>query len=391
MPAPVIAATAAKKLATRALDKHLDQKPRGPKRSPLLRALALGVAALLGVGLVPLFLFGAIGSPPPQTARRGAGGLAGTGLNPVFVDAYNKAAARASELVPGCKVRASALAAIGKIESNHGRTDGGDGQVSPSGDVTPPIYGPPTPYGRAVGPMQFLESTWESSGQDGNGDGVKDPHNIFDAALASAGYLCRAVPGSELTSDDDLRKAFWSYNHSDAYVEDVLRWTKTYDGFLTGAGGALVATGGGEAGDLLANPRLELEPEARADLENGNVDARLVAAVRAIVAEHSIYVYVFKTGHNKYVANSDRISNHYGCDGCPGRAMDIGKVDGEWVSAQSSAVFNFVRQLTDNQAALGIDEVGQPYGELVTSGPGRFRVFADRSHQDHVHVGIDGP
>ncbi|MGH9154188.1 MAG: lytic transglycosylase domain-containing protein [Acidimicrobiales bacterium] len=391
MPAPVVAAAAAKKLATRAVDKRLEQKPGGPKKSPLLRVLALGVAALLGVGLVPLFLFGAIGGPPPQTSRRGAGGLAGTGLNPVFVDAYNKAAARAAELVAGCKVRASAIAAIGKIESSHGRTDGGDGQVSPNGDVTPPIYGPSTPYGRAVGPMQFLESTWESSGQDGNGDGVKDPHNIFDAALATAGYLCRAVPGSELTSDDDLRKAFWSYNHSDAYVEDVLGWTKTYDGFLTAGGGTLVATGGGEAGDLLANPRLELEPEARADLENGNVDARLVAAVRAIVAEHSIYVYVFKTGHNKYVANSDRISNHYACDGCPGRAMDIGKIDGEWVNAQSSATFNFVRQLTDNQASLGIDEVGQPYGELVTSGPGRFRVFADGSHQDHAHVGIDGP
>ena len=39
MPAPVIAATAAKKLATRALDKHLDQKPRGPKKSPLLLSL----------------------------------------------------------------------------------------------------------------------------------------------------------------------------------------------------------------------------------------------------------------------------------------------------------------------------------------------------------------
>ena len=40
--------------------------------------------------------------------------------------------------------------------------------------------------------MQFIPSTWALYGADGNGDGVADPFNIFDAAAAAAHYLCRA-------------------------------------------------------------------------------------------------------------------------------------------------------------------------------------------------------
>lgn len=47
--------------------------------------------------------------------------------------------------------------------------------------------------------MQFIPSTWSNGGPDGtgwgadgNGDGKKDPHNVFDAALAAGGYLCAA-------------------------------------------------------------------------------------------------------------------------------------------------------------------------------------------------------
>ncbi len=45
-------------------------------------------------------------------------------------------------------------------------------------------------YDRAVGPMQFVPATWAELGRDGNGDGIKDPNNIWDATLAAAGYLC---------------------------------------------------------------------------------------------------------------------------------------------------------------------------------------------------------
>lgn len=56
-------------------------------------------------------------------------------------------------------------------------TDGG----ALDGDVT---------YDRAVGPMQFLPTTWARYGADGSGDGVRDPHQIDDAARGAAAYLC---------------------------------------------------------------------------------------------------------------------------------------------------------------------------------------------------------
>ena len=37
----------------------------------------------------------------------------------------------------------------------------------------------------AKGPWQFIDSTWASMGQDGDGDGVKDPNNPKDAVLAA--------------------------------------------------------------------------------------------------------------------------------------------------------------------------------------------------------------
>ena len=140
--------------------------------------------------------------------------------------------------------------------------------MATTGEVTPPIIGIPlngsrgtaaigdtdggrldgdTVWDRAVGPMQFIPSTWAGSGADGNGDGIKDPNNIFDAALATAAYLCRAVPGSDLTSDADQRRAAFSYNHSSAYVDKVMRAAAALAAAATaGPGGAvlIVATGG---------------------------------------------------------------------------------------------------------------------------------------------------
>lgn len=43
-------------------------------------------------------------------------------------------------------------------------------------------------YDRAVGPMQFIPGTWRRVGVDANGDGVKDPQDIGDAATAAAVY-----------------------------------------------------------------------------------------------------------------------------------------------------------------------------------------------------------
>ena len=173
-----------------------------------------------------------------------------TDIPRLFHDAYRKAAATLAKRAPQCRVPWTAIAAIGKVESNHGRYRGS--QFALNGDVYPRILGIPLDgtrsalirdtdlgvmdtdleFDRAVGPMQFIPSTWIRIDEDGNGDQVSDPNNVYDAALGTAAYLCRAVPSGGLDTDEGLRPAFFSYNHSDAYVEKVLLWHHVYAGDL---------------------------------------------------------------------------------------------------------------------------------------------------------------
>lgn len=95
------------------------------------------------------------------------------------------------------------LAAIGSIESSHGRNPG-------------------TSSAGARGPMQFEPSTWVQYGVDGDGDGRKDIMNPADAIPAAARYLkASGAPG-------DIRKAVFAYNHSNDYVNDVLARARRY-------------------------------------------------------------------------------------------------------------------------------------------------------------------
>jgi membrane-bound lytic murein transglycosylase B len=176
-----------------------------------------------------------------------ASALVGTTDIPRLVyDAYRSAAVALAQRAPQCRVPWTAIAAIGKIESNHGRYAGS--LFALNGDIYPRILGirldgtrsaliadtdgglldTDTEFDRAVGPMQFIPSTWVRIAEDGNGDGVRDPNNIYDAALGTAAYLCRAVPSGGLDLDENLRPAIFSYNHSDAYVDAVLTWHQTY-------------------------------------------------------------------------------------------------------------------------------------------------------------------
>ncbi|WP_234385769.1 C40 family peptidase [Streptomyces scabiei] len=164
-----------------------------------------------------------------------------------MLTAYKKAVQQVGKYVPKCQgMRWPILAGIAKVESNHaiGRN------IAAGGDIIPTIYGvllngsgaggnttvfPDTDNGRwdgtatgerAVGPFQFLPSTWESVGQDGNGDKTADPHNADDAALGAAVYLCGN--GRDLSKRAQLRAAILQYNHSDEYVTNVLGWIDQY-------------------------------------------------------------------------------------------------------------------------------------------------------------------
>jgi membrane-bound lytic murein transglycosylase B len=168
----------------------------------------------------------------------------GTDISTVALDAYWRAQRTLQLSDPGCRVSWWALAGIGRTESRHGTYLGSE--VAPDGVVTPPILGPPldgsngfrvvadsdggaydgdATTDRAVGPMQFLPSTWRTVGRDGNGDGVADPDNVYDAALGAGTYLCRS---GDLSGEAGLRSAYLTYNRSLAYVDTVLGYAQAY-------------------------------------------------------------------------------------------------------------------------------------------------------------------
>jgi cell wall-associated NlpC family hydrolase len=104
------------------------------------------------------------------------------------------------------------LAAINKVETNFGQNLG------------------PSSAG-AVGWMQFMPSTWARWGVDANGDGVADPDNPTDAIFSAARYL--AGCGGQF----DITRAVYCYNHSNAYVSEVLGLASLYGSGGTDFGG----------------------------------------------------------------------------------------------------------------------------------------------------------
>ena len=141
--------------------------------------------------------------------------------------------------VGGCEVGWTTLAGIGWVESQHGTLGGRS--LDADGRSSSPILGPAldgagdfaairsTPASRAwhgdatwehaVGPMQFLRSSWEPWAADGDGDGVADPHDLDDAAATAARYLCAA--GQDLVASEEWAAAVLTYNRSGEYVDAV--------------------------------------------------------------------------------------------------------------------------------------------------------------------------
>lgn len=177
------------------------------------------------------------GAEPPVTGARSEAGIPATVLA-----AYRNAEGSLRRSDPGCRLPWQLLAAIGKVES--GQAAGG--RVDARGTTLTPILGPALDgvgfalirdtdngvhdgdrtYDRAVGPMQFIPSTWANWAKDGNGDGRRDPNNIHDAALAAGHYLCAG--GRDLSVRADLDRAVLSYNRSDTYLRTVLAWLEFY-------------------------------------------------------------------------------------------------------------------------------------------------------------------
>ncbi|WP_086782050.1 lytic murein transglycosylase [Crossiella equi] len=146
---------------------------------------------------------------------------------------------------PKCRITWATLAAIGRIESNHNRYGGA--VLQDDGRPSKPIIGVPLDgspgfkaipdtdkgqldgdpqWDRAVGPMQFIPSTWKRYGADGNGDGKADPQNIDDAALAAGRYLCAG--NRDLSTGKDWWAAAFTYNNSVEYGQKVFGLADRY-------------------------------------------------------------------------------------------------------------------------------------------------------------------
>jgi membrane-bound lytic murein transglycosylase B len=181
--------------------------------------------------------------PSPSVASQ-ASALARDGIPVTALTAYQNASRRQHGIDPTCGLSWPLLAGIGRVESDHGRFAGA--VLHTDGVSTPRIIGIPLDgngtarildtdhgrvdgdqtYDRAVGPMQFIPSTWVGYGVDGNGDHVADPFNVFDATAAAARYLC--VAGGNLTTLAGQTRAVRAYNDSDAYIAMVLQLEGIY-------------------------------------------------------------------------------------------------------------------------------------------------------------------
>ena len=167
------------------------------------------------------------------------------GIPSAALAAYQRAETVINAADKSCNIPWQLIAAIGRVESDHGRFGGNS--LNSKGLATPGIFGvaldgsngttriadsdaglydSDAKFDRAVGPMQFIPSTWRVVGVDADGDGERNPQDIDDAALATAVYLC--------SGDDDLsttagqRASVFRYNHSQSYVDLVLSIMNAY-------------------------------------------------------------------------------------------------------------------------------------------------------------------
>jgi len=125
-----------------------------------------------------------------------ASGIAKTEIPPELMSIYVNAQDKYG-------VSWAVLAGINKIETEFGQNV----QVSSAG---------------AIGWMQFMPSTWDKYKVDGNGDGICDPDNPWDAIYSAAKYL------KACGFENDPSKAIYAYNHDWSYVNKALSYATTY-------------------------------------------------------------------------------------------------------------------------------------------------------------------
>ena len=207
------------------------------------------VASLLSVGVLGFLATRMMPSAPPVLVSQEPAAQAPdrSALGDLYTDAEAVRAYATAQLREprGCEVGWTTLAGIGWVESQHGTLDGRT--LADDGRSSTPILGPALdgdPYAairatpetstwhgdpvwdHAVGPLQFIPSTWEQWGTDADRDGVADPNDVDDAAGAAVAYLC--ADGHDLTAGAGWADAVFGYNHDQSYVDSVYAAATAY-------------------------------------------------------------------------------------------------------------------------------------------------------------------
>jgi len=167
------------------------------------------------------------------------------GIPPVALQAYGYAQLSVESTNPQCHLTWTTLAGIGEVESQHGQKGGA--VLSPTGRSIPPILGPPLDgnggrpvvadtdagafdgdpkFDHAMGPLGILPSAWKLYAIDADADGILDPYDIDDAALAMGRLLCAG--GDDMSGLDGWTKAIGRQHAGQAYATSVFNSADSY-------------------------------------------------------------------------------------------------------------------------------------------------------------------
>jgi hypothetical protein len=228
-PAALAAALRTRRLAVAtALRRRRAARARRSERNgrSIIRIVGYGIAALVLAVILPItaIIVAVGGSRDPNAGQLGVSAAALADIPPEALTAYRDAGTT-------WNVDWAIIAAIGKVECNHGRAqlDG----CNPPDTMN---------YAGARGWMQFIGSTWRRSlGQhqleprtsppaadgrgyatDGDGDGDADPWSWADATHSAGRYL------ASMNVATDAEAAVFGYNRSRTYVSEVMAIAATY-------------------------------------------------------------------------------------------------------------------------------------------------------------------
>ncbi|MEU8255957.1 lytic transglycosylase domain-containing protein [Micromonospora inaquosa] len=217
--------------------------PTGPLPTEPLPTVPLPSSGVPGNGLPT----GSVTGGRPSDALAGWAEQVGAkvGVPAIAMQAYGYAELVLAQTNRSCALSWTTLAAIGQVESGHGSAN--RARLGQDGKALPPIIGLPldgkdgrmriidtdrgaldedSTFDRAIGPMQFIPTTWQEIGADADNDGSKDPHDLDDAALAAGNYLCKG--GRNLSIPGDWWNAILSYNDVRRYAQDVYDTANRY-------------------------------------------------------------------------------------------------------------------------------------------------------------------